>query len=72
MFLNILNKHPLNQALVEKRSEWIPRIDKLWTTSPSPRPVDALFRRVPESYFVHLCRLVLHDLALEAHVAQEV
>jgi hypothetical protein len=72
VFLNILDKHPLNQALVKKRRERIPRIDELWTTSPRPRSVYALFYRVPESNFVYLCRLVLHDLALEAHIAQEV
>jgi hypothetical protein len=72
MFLNILDENPLNQPLVKKRGERIPRVDEFWTTGPRPRPVDALFRRVPESNLVHLCGFVLHDLALETHVAQEV
>jgi hypothetical protein len=72
MLLNILDECPLDQALVEQRGERIPRINELGTTCPSPRPVNSLFGRVPKSHFVHLCGLILHDLALESHVAEEI
>jgi len=69
ILLNIPNKRPLDHTLMEKRSKRIPRIDELWTTSPSTCPVNTLLRWIPKSHLINLCRFVFHNLALKTHIA---
>ena len=72
VLLDILDKGSLDQSLVEQSGKGIPGIDELGATSPCAGPDDTLLGWIPESNLVHLGRLVLHNLSLEAHVSQKI
>lgn len=74
MLLDVGDEDSLNQSLVQERREWVSCIDELGARGPGGRSPDtlALAHGVPKGDFVDFCGLMVHDGALEAHVAQEV
>ena len=56
VLLNVLDEDPLDEALVQERGEWVPRIDEAGATRPGARPVDSVGVGVPECDLVHLDR----------------
>lgn len=72
VLLEVRDEDPLDKALMQESREGVAGVDEAGAARPGACARDALADGVPESHLVHAGGLVLHDVALQAHVAEEV
>lgn len=69
---DFIQENPLDLALMNERGERVPCVDEPRTTGPTSGSVNplAVGKGIPERDVVDLCRVVRHDLALQAEISK--